>query len=108
MADETARILVEFLEVAVTSVVFVKGVYPSGAFERRRYLNVVVHRAKHPQLRDYSHSAVTSLLPFIQKVLLFCFPLSFYTIFYGVILSFDLGFLKTKSGISRPSCSDLF
>ncbi|EEF48809.1 Mitotic spindle assembly checkpoint protein MAD2B, putative [Ricinus communis] len=66
-ADETASILVEFLEVAITSIVSIKGVYPSGAFERRRYMNVVVQRAKHPQLRDYIHSAVSSLLPFIQK-----------------------------------------
>lgn len=63
----TARILVEFLEVAITSVVFLKGVYPSDAFERRRYMNVVVQRARHPQLRDYIHSAVSGLLPFIQK-----------------------------------------
>lgn len=38
-----------------------------GAFERRRYMNVVVHRARHPQLRDYIHSSVNGLLPFIQK-----------------------------------------
>ncbi|XP_065870942.1 DNA polymerase zeta processivity subunit [Euphorbia lathyris] len=65
--DETARILVEFLEVAITSIVFLKGVYPSGAFERRRYMNIVVQRAKHPELRDYIHSAITGLLPFMQK-----------------------------------------
>jgi hypothetical protein len=38
------------------------------AFERRRYMNVVVQRARHPQLRDYIHSTVSGLLPFIQKV----------------------------------------
>lgn len=64
---ETSRILVEFLEVAITSIVSLKGVYPPGAFERRRYMNVLVQRARHPQLRDYIHSAVTGLLPFIQK-----------------------------------------
>ncbi|KAL7103233.1 hypothetical protein ACP275_08G167400 [Erythranthe tilingii] len=64
---EIARILVEFLEVAATSVVFLKGVYPNGAFERRRYMNVVVHKAKHPQLNEYIHSAVYGLLPFISK-----------------------------------------
>ncbi|PSR95500.1 DNA polymerase zeta processivity subunit like [Actinidia chinensis var. chinensis] len=64
---ETARILVEFLEVAITSVVFLKGLYPSGAFERRRYMNIVVQKARHPQLREYIHSAVTGLLPFIEK-----------------------------------------
>ncbi|XVF79381.1 hypothetical protein PTKIN_Ptkin14bG0217600 [Pterospermum kingtungense] len=64
---EIAGILVEFLEVAITSVVFLKGIYPAGAFERRRYMNVVVQRARHPQLREYIHSAVSGLLPFIQK-----------------------------------------
>ena len=39
-----------------------------GAFERRRYMNLVVQRARHPQLRDYIHSAVFGLLPFIQNV----------------------------------------
>ncbi|KAL3329468.1 hypothetical protein AABB24_036517 [Solanum stoloniferum] len=66
---ETAQILVEFLEVAITSVVFLKGVYPSGAFERRRYMNVVVQRARHPELQQYIHSSVNGLLPFIQKEL---------------------------------------
>ncbi|CAH9115323.1 unnamed protein product [Cuscuta epithymum] len=68
-ATQTARVLVEFLEVAINSVIFLKGVYPtvSGAFERRRYLNVVVHKSRHPELRDYIHSSVNGLLPFIQK-----------------------------------------
>ena len=38
------------------------------AFERRRYMNLVVQRARHPQLRDYIHSAVFGFLPIIQKV----------------------------------------
>ncbi|XP_004294140.1 PREDICTED: DNA polymerase zeta processivity subunit isoform X1 [Fragaria vesca subsp. vesca] len=65
--DETARILVEFLEVAITSIVFLKGIYPPGAFERRKYMNLVVQRARHPELRDYIHSAVLGLLPSIKK-----------------------------------------
>ncbi|XP_062005755.1 DNA polymerase zeta processivity subunit-like [Rosa rugosa] len=68
--NETARILVEFLEVAITSIVFLKGIYPTGAFERRKYMNLVVHKARHPELRDYIHSAISRLLPFIKKV--FC------------------------------------
>ncbi|RWV99848.1 hypothetical protein GW17_00037223 [Ensete ventricosum] len=86
---ETARVLVEFLEVAITSIVFLKGFYPSGApstsllsfsrfdssvltvllvraqkeaFERRRYMNVVVHRARHPQLSGYIHSVTAEFL----------------------------------------------
>ncbi|XP_017255371.1 DNA polymerase zeta processivity subunit isoform X1 [Daucus carota subsp. sativus] len=64
---ETARILVEFMEVAITSIVFLKGVYSPGAFERRRYMNVVAHKARHPQLRDYIHHSLTGLLPSIEK-----------------------------------------
>ncbi|WOL04380.1 DNA polymerase zeta processivity subunit [Canna indica] len=37
------------------------------AFERRRYMNVVVHKARHPQLAGYIHSATADLLPFVQK-----------------------------------------
>ncbi|KNA05501.1 hypothetical protein SOVF_189750 isoform A [Spinacia oleracea] len=64
---QIARILVDFLEVAITSIVFHKGVYPSGAFERRRYMNMVVHKAKHPELEEYIHSAVNGLFPFLEK-----------------------------------------
>uniref|UniRef100_M1B3R9 HORMA domain-containing protein n=1 Tax=Solanum tuberosum TaxID=4113 RepID=M1B3R9_SOLTU len=38
-----------------------------GAFERRRYMNVVVQRARHPELQQYIHSSVNGLLSFIQK-----------------------------------------
>ncbi|GAU26323.1 hypothetical protein TSUD_56210 [Trifolium subterraneum] len=69
---KVAGVLVEFLEVAITSIVFLKGVYPSGAFERRRYMNVVVQRACHPQLRYYIHATVSGLLPFIQKAISCC------------------------------------
>ncbi|KAK4762511.1 hypothetical protein SAY86_008279 [Trapa natans] len=67
LQGEAARILVEFLEVAITSIVFLKGIYPPGAFERRRYMNLVVHKARHPQLSYYICSAVSGLLPYIEK-----------------------------------------
>ncbi|XP_044439009.1 DNA polymerase zeta processivity subunit [Triticum aestivum] len=64
---QIAQVIVEFLEVAVSSIVFLKGFYPTRAFERRRYMNLVVQKAVHPQLADYIHSVITGLLPFIQK-----------------------------------------
>uniref|UniRef100_A0A7C8YT24 HORMA domain-containing protein n=1 Tax=Opuntia streptacantha TaxID=393608 RepID=A0A7C8YT24_OPUST len=64
---QITHILLDFLEVAITSVVFHKGIYPSGAFERRRYMNLVVHKAKHPELHDYIHSAVNGLFSFVEK-----------------------------------------
>lgn len=104
---QTARILVEFLEVAVSCIVFLKGFYPAGkyhqyilslsscrylldylafppcflgAFERRRYMNVVVQKARHPQLGNYIHSATSELLPFIQKVAAYILSLRFFVI----------------------------
>ncbi|CAM0911803.1 unnamed protein product [Alopecurus aequalis] len=64
---QIAQVVVEFLEVAVSCIVFLKGFYPTCAFERRRYMNVVVQKAVHPQLAGYIHSVTTGLLPFIQK-----------------------------------------
>lgn len=51
--------------------------YELEAFERRRYMNLVVHRARHPQLREYIHSAINGLLPSIEKVCIVHFSLSF-------------------------------
>ncbi|GAB2276469.1 hypothetical protein Dimus_011193 [Dionaea muscipula] len=67
---ETARIVVEFLEVSVTSILFLKGLYPPGAYERRRYLNLLVHKAIHPGLRDYIYTSVNGLFPFVEKGLI--------------------------------------
>ncbi|MED6108027.1 DNA polymerase zeta processivity subunit, variant 2 [Stylosanthes scabra] len=64
---KAASVLVEFLEVAITAIVFLKGFYPSGAFERRRYMNLVVQKARQPQLRYYIHASASGLLPFLLK-----------------------------------------
>lgn len=37
-AGETVEILVEFLEVAITSIIFLKGIYPSGTIISLTYL----------------------------------------------------------------------
>ncbi|KAG0524306.1 hypothetical protein BDA96_07G199600 [Sorghum bicolor] len=65
--SQIARVVVEFLEVAVSCIIFLKGFYPPRAFERRRYMNVVVQKARHPELASYIHSVTVGLLPFIQK-----------------------------------------
>ncbi|CAH1452184.1 unnamed protein product [Lactuca virosa] len=64
---ETSRVVVEFLEVAITSIIFLKGIYPPGAFERRRYMNLLVHRARHPVLNRYIHDSINALEPYIQQ-----------------------------------------
>ncbi|CAN1168432.1 DNA polymerase zeta processivity subunit [Linum perenne] len=66
--EKIAMILVEFLEVAITSIIFLKRIYPAGAFERRRYMNAAVQIAAEPLLGDYIHSSVAALFPFIEKL----------------------------------------
>lgn len=41
-------------------------------------MNVVVNKARHPQLANYIHSSLFALLPYIQKV----FPFSSVFIFF--------------------------
>nr|GEW64643.1 DNA polymerase zeta processivity subunit [Tanacetum cinerariifolium] len=65
--NENVKFLVEFLQVAITEIIFLKGIYPSGAFERRRYMNLVVHTARHPQLHHYIQHSLNSLVPHIQQ-----------------------------------------
>lgn len=65
--EETARILIEFLEVAISTILNLKQFYPPAAFERRRYMNVVVHKARHPQLASYIHSVTSALFSHIHK-----------------------------------------
>lgn len=37
-------------------------------------MNVLVHKARHPQLREYIHDTLAGLIPFIHKV--YIFPLT--------------------------------
>ncbi|CAL9119471.1 unnamed protein product [Musa acuminata var. zebrina] len=104
---ETARVLVEFLEVAVTSIVFLKGFYPSEAFERRRYMNVVVHRARHPQLSGYIHSVTAGLLPFVQKGLVERVNVIFYDNEHVPVEKFVFKIIVNQSYNSKVEENDL-
>lgn len=50
---------------------FVVGSLSAAIFERRRYFNVPVQWARHPDLREYIHSAVSNLQTWIQQVRMF-------------------------------------
>ena len=57
-ADFAADCLCEFLEAALHCTLHRRGVYPAEAFELVRLYDVPVHRARHPELRDYLATAV--------------------------------------------------
>ena len=43
-------------------------IFGAETFERRRYYNVPVYRARHPELIDYIHSVIASLRVWLEQV----------------------------------------
>lgn len=65
-ADFAADCLCEFLEAALHCTLHRRGVYPAEAFELVRLYDVPVHRARHPELRDYLATAVGAMRPWVR------------------------------------------
>ncbi len=57
---EQAEVLLGFLEAAIHTVLYARGVYPPELFELRKQYNVPVRMARHPALRDYIASLLTA------------------------------------------------
>ena len=57
---EQAEIVLGFLEAAIHTVLYARGVYPPELFELRKQYNVPVRMARHPALRDYIASLLTA------------------------------------------------
>src|SRR4051794_33193182 len=50
--EEAVDVALTFLETAIHSVLFYRGVYPPAAFERRRAYGLGVYMSRHPGLND--------------------------------------------------------
>lgn len=55
------RALSEFFEVAIHTLLFVRGVYPANLFVRRRKYDTAVFQARHPALRNYISRACAAV-----------------------------------------------
>lgn len=62
-----ADILCEFLEVAIHLILYVREVYPSGIFQKRRKYNVPVQMSCHPDLNQYIQDTLHCVKPLIEK-----------------------------------------
>ncbi|KAJ0064635.1 hypothetical protein NL108_011491, partial [Boleophthalmus pectinirostris] len=62
-----ADILCEFLEVAIHLILYVREVYPSGIFQKRRKYNVPVQMSCHPDLNQYIQDTLYCIKPLIEK-----------------------------------------
>uniref|UniRef100_I3JHG5 Mitotic spindle assembly checkpoint protein MAD2B n=2 Tax=Oreochromis TaxID=8139 RepID=I3JHG5_ORENI len=62
-----ADILCEFLEVAIHLILYVREVYPSGIFQKRKKYNVPVQMSCHPELNQYIQDTLHCIKPLIEK-----------------------------------------
>ncbi|KVH99223.1 DNA-binding HORMA [Cynara cardunculus var. scolymus] len=106
LSPQTGDILVEFLQVAITSIVFLKGIYPSGAFERRQYMNLVVHRARHPQLNHYIHNTLDALLPYIQQKQCYGTMMDLESSLRSFLIKLSLSSSSSSSSKMADDCQD--
>lgn len=63
-------ILSEFLETALHSVLYLRGLYPAAVFRRRQKYTVPVQMAVHREVSAYVAGAVRALRPYLQQRLL--------------------------------------
>ncbi|KAF8600316.1 DNA-binding protein [Ceratobasidium sp. AG-I] len=59
--NQTVREIVEFLEVAIHTILFIRGVYPPDLFVRRRKWDAPVYQSRHPVLNEYISGAVSAV-----------------------------------------------
>ncbi|GFN79421.1 mitotic spindle assembly checkpoint protein mad2b-like [Plakobranchus ocellatus] len=57
----TVDILAEFVEVSIHCILYSRGVYPQGVFEKRIKYNVPVQMCLHPGVCDYINNVIDSI-----------------------------------------------
>ena len=61
-----SSVLCEFLEIAIHLILYVRDVYPSALFQRRRKYNVPVYVCGHPELNRYVRNVVDGIKPLLD------------------------------------------
>ncbi|ETE60784.1 Mitotic spindle assembly checkpoint protein MAD2B, partial [Ophiophagus hannah] len=62
-----ADVLSEFLEVAIHLILYVREVYPTGIFQKRKKYNVPVQMSCHPELNRYIQDTLHCVKPLLEK-----------------------------------------
>ncbi|RUS23393.1 DNA-binding protein [Endogone sp. FLAS-F59071] len=65
--SDVVNIFCEFLEIAFHQILFIREIYPSDLFERRKKYNVPVQMSRHPGLNAYICDAVLACKPDLNK-----------------------------------------
>jgi len=59
--NQTARGIIEFIEVAIHTILYVRQVYPTDLFVRRKKYDTPVFQSRHPALNEYISGAVKAI-----------------------------------------------
>ena len=62
-----ADILLEFLEVAIHNIIFIRNIYPSSIFERRKKYGVPVQMSIHPHVNEYITECLKAIKELLKK-----------------------------------------
>jgi len=59
--NQTVKGIIEFIEVAIHTILYVRQVYPPDLFVRRQKYNTPVFQSRHPALNEYISGAVKAI-----------------------------------------------
>ncbi|KAF8700874.1 hypothetical protein AX14_000641 [Amanita brunnescens Koide BX004] len=59
--NQTLHAIVEFIEVAIHNILYVRQVYPAELFVRRKKYNTLIFQSRHPALNEYISGAVKAV-----------------------------------------------
>jgi len=59
--NQTARGIIEFVEVAIHTILYVRQIYPADLFVRRKKYDTPVFQSRHPALNEYISGAVKAI-----------------------------------------------
>ncbi|EKX52630.1 hypothetical protein GUITHDRAFT_150603 [Guillardia theta CCMP2712] len=62
-----AAVAGEFLEAAIPTILYIRGVYPAELFERKRKYNVPVRQSRHKDLNEYIAGAIKDMMEWMSK-----------------------------------------
>lgn len=68
MNSSLADHVLEFLECAIHSILYLRNIYPEYLFEQRRYLGILVWKSRHPDINIYVRRVLNNSKVLIEKV----------------------------------------
>ncbi|KAL4070598.1 DNA-binding protein [Scleroderma citrinum] len=60
--NQTVKVIAEFIEVAIHTILYVRQIYPPDLFVRRKKYDTPVYQSRHPSLNDYISGAVMAIM----------------------------------------------